>query len=157
MLVYLVHPAVIAGVHAVSGVAGFGPVLNDSSIGRFLAVLAGSFAVSLLIEALLRRRGRGSPTDRTWAELDLDALAHNVRFLRRVLPARCRIMAVVKANAYGHGDVALARQLGRLGVRAFAVATLDEAVRLRRKLLRGDILILGYTPPSAAGRLRFYA
>ena len=69
--------------------------------------------------------------NRTWIELDREALAHNIRRYQSLLPAGCRIMGVVKADAYGHGARAVAAQLWELGIRHFATATLDEAVQLR--------------------------
>ena len=68
--------------------------------------------------------------NRTWIELDREALAHNIRRYQSLLPAGCRIMGVVKADAYGHGARAVAAQLWELGIRHFATATLDEAVQL---------------------------
>ena len=62
-------------------------------------------------------------------------------------------MAVVKADAYGHGAVIAARALWRHGVRAFAVATMEEGIELRRAGIRGTILVLGWTPAQFARRL----
>jgi len=83
--------------------------------------------------------------NRTWIELDREALAHNIRRYQSLLPAGCRIMGVVKADAYGHGARAVAAQLG---IRHFATATLDEAVQLREAGIQGEILILGYSAPA---------
>ena len=63
------------------------------------------------------------------------------------------LMAVVKADAYGHGAVIAARALWRHGVRAFAVATMEEGIELRRAGIRGTILVLGWTPAQFARRL----
>ena len=93
---------------------------------------------------------------RAWIELDMAALAHNVCLLRKRLPDTCELMAVVKANAYGHGDLAVARALNGMGVSRFAVATLEEALRLRRGGVHGEILILGYTDPPDASLLARY-
>ena len=90
---------------------------------------------------------------RAWREVDLDALAHNARALQAALAPGCRLMAVVKADAYGHGALPVARRLEREGVEAFAVACLDEGRALRRAGIGGRILILGYTPPEEAARL----
>ena len=86
--------------------------------------------------------------NRTWFELDREALAHNIRRYQSLLPAGCRIMGVVKADAYGHGARAVAAQLWELGIRHFATATLDEAVQLREAGIQGEILILGYSAPA---------
>ena len=92
-------------------------------------------------------------TSRAWREIDTAALAHNVSVLRGALPPGCELMAVVKADAYGHGAAAIVPQLLSLGVRAFAVATLDEGAQLRAFGADGTVLILGYTPPERAGEL----
>lgn len=65
-------------------------------------------------------------------------------------------MAVVKANAYGHGDLELSRALNRFGVYSFAVATIDEGIGLRKGGIRGEILVLGYTDAERAGELHRY-
>ncbi len=85
---------------------------------------------------------------RTWAEIDLDALCHNARLIRK--RANSELMAVVKADAYGHGAVPVAKALQGVGVHAFAVSNLDEALELRRGDMVDPVLILGYTPPETA-------
>lgn len=87
--------------------------------------------------------------NRAWIELDEAALEHNIRRYQSLLPPGCEIMGVVKADAYGHGARAVAASLEKWGVRHFATATLDEAVRLREYGVRSDILILGYTHPDS--------
>ena len=93
---------------------------------------------------------------RAWREIDLDALTHNARTLQRALAPGCKLMAVVKADAYGHGAVPVARHLQARGVTGFAVACLSEAVTLREAEITGLILILGYTPPEQAPLLVRY-
>lgn len=87
---------------------------------------------------------------RAWVELDREALAHNVAVLRRLLPPHCTLMPAVKANAYGHGAVPVARELNRLGLQAFCVATAQEGAELRAGGVQGEILVLGYTHPQQA-------
>ena len=81
---------------------------------------------------------------RTWAEIDLDALKTNVENIKEY--CKKPIMAVVKANAYGHGDVAVSKELMSLGITDFAVSNIGEAVHLRKNGISGRMLILGYTP-----------
>jgi alanine racemase len=83
----------------------------------------------------------------TWVEISLDAIAHNVAEFRRWLPAGIRLMAVIKANAYGHGAVEVAREAERCGVDYLGVAFLDEALQLREAGIRTPVFVLGYTPP----------
>ena len=87
---------------------------------------------------------------RTWAEIDLDHLAHNVAVLRGGLPETTRFLGVVKADGYGHGAVPVAKELQRLGADYLAVSNLEEAAQLRRGGISLPILILGYTPPEYA-------
>lgn len=106
---------------------------------------------------------RARPPGRAWsgratrAEIDLDALGGNVRALRSVLPPGGSLMAVVKANAYGHGATVVAREALAAGAERLAVATIGEAAVLRRAGIDAPILILGAIDPAeapAALRLR---
>ena len=90
---------------------------------------------------------------RTWTEIDLSNLEHNYRALRAMLPQGCRFLGVVKADAYGHGAVPVARRLETLGAEYLAVACLDEALELRQAGITTPILILGYTPVERADSL----
>ncbi len=85
---------------------------------------------------------------RTWAEVNLDALAHNYRTLTEHLPRDCRFLGVVKADAYGHGAVPVAKKLEKLGAGYLAVSNFEEAKQLRNEGISLPILILGYTPPE---------
>ncbi len=96
------------------------------------------------------------PKGRAWVELDRAALAHNVEALRSLLPPGCRLMPAVKANAYGHGAVWAARELNRVGIHAFCVATAQEGAQLREHGVTGEILVLGYTHPRQFSLLRRY-
>jgi len=94
---------------------------------------------------------------RTWAEIDLGNLDHNYHALRAMLPEGCRLLASVKADGYGHGAVAVAQRLERLGADYLAVASLDEAAELREHGVGLPILILGYTDPAwTADLLRYH-
>ena len=83
---------------------------------------------------------------RTWAEIDLDALEHNYHDLRAMLPQGCRFAGLVKADAYGHGAVPVARKLEQLGADVLAVACVAEGEELRRAGITLPILCLGQTP-----------
>ena len=87
---------------------------------------------------------------RTWADISLDNLNHNYQQLRAKIPSGCRLLGVVKADAYGHGAVPISRHLCELGAEFLAVSNLEEAMQLRRGGIRRPILILGYTPPAYA-------
>lgn len=86
----------------------------------------------------------------TWAEIDLSAIAHNVREIRRVTHPRAEIMAVVKANAYGHGVLPVATTALANGANSLAVAIPEEGALLREHGISAPILILGLTLPEQA-------
>ncbi|MDD3959238.1 MAG: alanine racemase [Oscillospiraceae bacterium] len=82
---------------------------------------------------------------RSWAEIDMDALAHNMREIRRITAPECEIAAVVKADAYGHGAIQVAEVLLSNGASRLAVSMVDEAIELRRSGITVPILVLGHT------------
>jgi alanine racemase len=88
-----------------------------------------------------------------WAEIDLNAIAHNLRELRRVTGSKARLMAVVKADGYGHGAVEVARTALEHGAEWLGVARLEEGILLRQVGLQVPILVFGYTPPERAEHL----
>ena len=94
-----------------------------------------------------------STLKRTWAEIDLDALAHNYGRLRQHIGPKVRFLGVVKADAYGHGAVQVARTLQELGADYLAVSSIDEAMELRANGVTMPVLILGHTPKEQVGRL----
>lgn len=92
-----------------------------------------------------------------WAQIDLDAAAHNMRQIRKHAGPDVKIAAVVKANAYGHGSVELAKTFAENGADCFAVSSLDEAVELRRYAhIDNEIFILGHTDARRTEELLTY-
>ncbi|MCY8140750.1 alanine racemase [Bacillus haynesii] len=87
---------------------------------------------------------------KTWAEIDLTALKENVRNMKRHIGEHVHLMAVVKANAYGHGDAQVAKVALAEGASILAVALLDEALSLRAQGIEEPILVLGAVPPEYA-------
>ena len=87
---------------------------------------------------------------RAWAEVNLDAIAHNVREIKKLLKPETKIMGVVKADGYGHGFREVAKTLLKNGADALAVAVIDEAIQLRDRGINVPILILGHTPDCRA-------
>jgi alanine racemase len=88
-----------------------------------------------------------------WIDIDLDAIAHNVRAFRRLLPPACRLIAVVKANAYGHGMVRVARTALQHGACELAVANVHEGEVLRGAGITQPILVAGPVAPAEAGAI----
>ena len=90
---------------------------------------------------------------RTWADISLDHLEHNYRLIRNHVEPNVKMMAVVKADAYGHGVKFIAPALQSFGADWFAVSNIEEALQLRTLGITKDILILGYTPAFLAKEL----
>ena len=82
----------------------------------------------------------------TRVEINLDHLKHNLQVLRDMIGPNVNVMAIIKADAYGHGAVLIMEYLLKYGIRHFGVASLNEALELRRVHKDGEILVLGLTP-----------
>lgn len=93
----------------------------------------------------------------TIASVDLAALTFNLRQARQCLSAGCEILAVVKADAYGHGAVAVTRALAQQGVTRFGVATIQEGAQLRDAGIHAQVLVMGAVPPAQFADLLGYA
>lgn len=177
--IYILHPAFIVVVRGVAKPLHLTAVLVDNSLIHYLAVVllsaAAGIFLSLMREKLpkhflgnlksaadsqINLHSEPAPdaplAHRAWIELDMDALEHNVRFLQSRLPSGCKLMPAVKANAYGHGAVPIARELNRLGIDSFCVACVSEGIELRKAGIKGEILILGYTSSDQFPQLRRY-
>ena len=156
----------IVGVRLLAKLTGLESLLIQNSLVHFLAVSVLSVGCSILAAegygVLYGSKKRGGwhsavqGKDRAWIELDLDNLRHNVNEFRNAMQPGCELMAVMKAEAYGHGMYEAAVCVSRMGVNAFAVASVEEGIRLRRFGISGEILILGYTDPERAKELRRY-
>lgn len=94
--------------------------------------------------------------NRTWAEVNLDSLAENMRNIRRITSPSAKVLAVVKADAYGHGALEAAQTVLKNGASCLAVACLSEAKQLRRDGITAPILILGVSEKEEAEELVRY-
>ena len=92
--------------------------------------------------------GTASTFQKTRAEIDLGALAHNFSYLKSRVTVGVKVIAVVKADAYGHGAATVSRALESLGVDALAVAIMDEAVALRKQGIESPIIVFGGALPG---------
>lgn len=160
--IYILHPAFIVVLRGAARLLKLTAFLVDNSLNHFLAVSVLSIAAGFCAAAIQAKLfpkmsslfpavycpASPSPCGRAWIELDRAALGKNTAFLTSLLPKDCRLMPAVKANAYGHGAALIARELNRLGVDAFCVASLEEGISLRKAKVKGEILILGYTAPE---------
>lgn len=86
------------------------------------------------------------PPRGAWIEISTSALADNMRLIRKLTGSKTAVMAVVKADAYGHGAIKCAQVLRKNGAQRFAIATLEEGVTLREAGVTEPILCLGYLP-----------
>ncbi len=160
LVLYVIHPMIIVIVRFVAKVLHVQTLFVENSVIHFLAVVVMSISLSMVVVALWRQLGgkkkKQEDLYRAYIEINLENLAHNVKVLNAAMSPKCELMAVVKAQAYGHGMYEIATHLDKIGVRAFAVATINEGIALRRYGIRGEILILGYTPPEQAKILQKY-
>ena len=161
LAIYIIHPMVIVAVRLVAKILRSQALLVENSLIHYLAVCIVSVVISFLFAKVLHKmKGKRNTAcvkkARAWIEIDLNNLSHNVDTLNKILPKKCELMAVVKAQAYGHGAYEVATHINRLGVNTFAVATIDEGIELRQYGIAGEILILGYTAPMRAKELRKY-
>ncbi|MDD3745352.1 MAG: alanine racemase [Anaerostipes sp.] len=85
---------------------------------------------------------------RVKAEIDLSAIVHNIKEVMRVVGKDTKVMAVIKADGYGHGAVPIAQELDKIGIGGYAVAIMEEAIELREAGTKTPILILGFTAPA---------
>lgn len=124
------------------------------TIGRVLAVATafGRRYAAARGQGMLRIPLEAAPALRApaWIDIDLDALAHNVRAFRRLLPPTCALVAVVKSNAYGHGMVPVARTALQHGANELAVANVHEGAQLRAVGITAPILVAGPVAPTEA-------
>lgn len=154
---YLSHPLFIILIRGAAKLVHLEHIFVGNSIVHYSCVclLSGAFAAAL---EQIRSHARRRPfqTGRAWIELNRENLRQNVNALRQLLPQGCRLMPAVKADAYGHGAALISRELNRLGIRAFCVATVSEGAELRQSGVKGEILVLSYTHPEQFPLLRRY-
>lgn len=93
---------------------------------------------------------------RTWAEINLDALTHNINEIKSKIPKNQKIMGILKSDAYGHGDGFIGRKLQDLGFDSFGVSNINEAISLRNEKITKPILILGYSPIDSVSYINKY-
>lgn len=161
LIIYIIHPMMIVVIRLFSKLLHIQKLFVENSIVHYFAVCLTSVVLSVVLTAMWnkykpKKAKHTADTDRAYLEIDLNNLEHNVKVLKRAMPQKCELMAVVKAEAYGHGLYEIATHLNKIGVKAFAVATIDEGIKLRQYGVLGEILILGYTAPARAKELRKY-
>ncbi|MEA4831363.1 MAG: serine racemase VanT catalytic subunit [Oscillospiraceae bacterium] len=157
MLMYIIHPAMIVAIRGAAKAIHMTQLFVTNSLVYYSLVCVSSFVMAFGLICCARHiRKSFDPRARAWIELNQEALRYNVSMLRSFLPQNCRLMPVVKAEAYGHGAVLIARELNRMDVDCFCVASAAEGAELRKNGIFGEILVLGYTHPSQFRLLRRY-
>lgn len=161
LLIYIIHPLMIVIIRLIARQFRLQEIFVENSIIHYVSVCftsaLASWGLTLLWKKYKPQKIQGTAdNERAYLEIDLNNLEHNAAVLQKALPPKCELMAVVKAQAYGHGAYEIATHLERTGVKAFAVATIDEGIELRRYGVLGEILVLGYTVPSRAKELHKY-
>lgn len=160
-VIYIIHPMMIVIIRLFAKLFQLQALLVENRIVHYLMVCLTSVVFGVVLTVLWnkykpKKAKHNAKTDRAYLEIDLNNLEHNVKVLNRAMPPKCELMTVVKAEAYGHGIYEIATHINQIGVKAFAVATIDEAINLRRYGVSGEILILGYTAPSRVKELCKY-
>lgn len=161
LVIYIIHPMVIVVIRMCAKLLHIQEILISNSLVYYMATCFLSLITSsatLYIWNMYKPpvTKHSKERERAYIEINLGNLEYNARALQKLLPEGCQLMAVVKAEAYGHGGFGIAANLERAGVTSFATATVDEAVKLRKYGIRGEILILGYTDASRVHDLKKY-
>lgn len=162
LIIYIVHPMIIVFIRMIAKFTHTEKIIVDNSAVFYILVSAASAAFAIILTKLYYKyygkkvRSVDIAKERAYIEIDLKNLEHNVRKLKNAMPQNCNIMAVVKAEAYGHGAYEVTTFINKQGVKAFAVATIDEGIKLRKYGIDGEILILGFTDPNRAKELYKY-
>lgn len=161
LVIYIIHPLVIVAIRLFAKLTGLQDVIVENSIVHYflvclISVISGVAATVFWSRYKPRRKQFPDDTARAWIDINLNNLEHNVKVLQRAMQTKSKLMAVVKTEAYGHGAFEISTHLNKMGIKAFAVATIDEAIRLRKYGVRGEILIFGYTGIGRASELKKY-
>ncbi|MGM9942017.1 MAG: alanine racemase [Bulleidia sp.] len=154
-MMYLVHPMMIVGIRLISRIPQLAFLKEDPYLFSGTALLSVTAGIVYAKYHLSHPRMK-STIERCTPVVNTNALRHNIRALRSVMHEDSEMMAVVKADGYGHDAFLIASEAEKAGIHSFAAATVDEAIALRKYGITGDILILGYTDPTRSGQLVRY-
>ncbi|MCB5953358.1 alanine racemase [Enterococcus sp. BWT-B8] len=151
---YILHPISIIILYFAGKII---PMFQNSLI-QFLLILLLTMGLCTFTLSILTRLRQQKPgkIHRAGKVINLTALGRNLRSVEQRLDKGTKIMAVLKADAYGHGAVSCGLYLEKQEVNFFAVAALGEGIELRKNGIQGDILILGYTDPVLLRQVAYY-
>lgn len=156
-MIYVLHPLFIVVIRVIAKFLHIESILIGNSLVHYFMVCVFSWLAAIVIAKVISiKKEQTYVKGRAWIEIDRECLMQNVKELRKQMPPNCKLMPVLKANAYGHGAVLMARELNAMKIYSFCVATVLEGVELRRHHIKGEILILGYTHPQQFSLLRRY-
>ena len=156
LLTYLFIPFFILFITFISKLFDLNDIFISNSFNYNLIVFGLSFICADLISKVKWSNNTCYQKSRAWVELDMKAFDNNINVLKSKINNDCNIMGVIKANAYGHGDVIIAKALNKNGIRFFCVATIFEAIKLRKDKIKGEILVFGYTSTELFYLLKKY-
>lgn len=161
LLIYIIYPMVIVLLRMFAKLLHLQKLLIENSLVHFLLVSLLSVVISIITTAFWNqykpKRAKKLPEGgRAWLDINFNNLEHNARVLSDIMAPGCKLMAVVKTQAYGHGAFEIATHLNKIGINAFAAATIEEGIQLRNYGIQGEILILGYTNVNRAADLKKY-
>lgn len=161
LLIYIIHPLIIIIIRLFAKLLNIQKIIIGNSMVYYFLTCIFSIIFSVVAINIWNKYKPFKPkykkgTDRAYIEINLDNLDYNVKALQEIMPEKCKLMAVVKAEAYGHGSFGICVHLNKKGVDTFATATIDEGIRLRKYGIKGKILILGYTDVRRAHELKKY-
>ena len=160
--IYILHPFAIVIVRRIAVLLSAPVLINNSLIHFGMVTILTVLLVVVLQEVLNRLRTIRkdqkcrSKQGRAWIEISEQTLQNNIKVFQSMVPCDYNLMPAVKANAYGHGDVPVAKICQHAGINSFCVACAKEGIKLRKVGISGEILILGYTHPEEFQALRRY-
>lgn len=143
--IYIIHPIVIIAIRGFSKLTNLTSMFVDNHLILFVTTFLCSLLVAVLITFISKKKENCNLKRRAWIEISKKALSNNIMEFKKRIPESCKIMAILKADAYGHGDILIGKYLNQLKITNFGVATIDEGIALRKNKVKGEILILGYT------------
>ena len=140
LIIYTIHPFMIVVIRLFAKLLHLQSLLVENSLVHYIAVCFASVVFAVVITALLSRlkpkkAKHTADTDRAYLEINLNNLEHNVNTLQKAMSPKCELMAVVKAEAYGHGMYEVTTYLEQIGVSSFAVATIGFSTEDKDKIL----------------------
>lgn len=145
LIVYIIHPLVLIIIRGFAKVTYLTDYLVDNYFMLFFSTTILSFLIAIFLNLIKKNSMEKDLESRAWIEISKSALENNLQVFKNKVPKSCKILGILKADAYGHGLVVIGKLLNENHIYDFGVATLKEGIELRKNHIKGEILILGYT------------